>query len=466
MNQFLSRLMMWQKFAILGAIGAILCALPLGLFLRQSLASISATHQEIVGVEVITAIVALPDAIQRTRILPETHPDHKASWTKLASDIDKAQAVVNQYKAELDMTPEFTQVKEHYATLIADMQRAGTSSDKAEDALTESVAGLMSATLDRSGLTLDPEGDTYYLISLTSDIMLQVGDYLSRLNAKSDRLASTEHGNVLLAKNAFADHYFAEVHAGEINELASKIVRFNPSLKAEVDVSKLEVVLTSTLDKAEAILSTDKPDVSTLQALSGDLKNAVSEIVKNRDPTIAVLHRLLQERQSRLSQSTLMLSGSVVALLAIAFMFGAAVIRSVTTPVRRAVDAANAVKNGQLDHVIEVQGTDETAQLLLAIKGMQKSLRESGEREAKILVDSTRIKQALDVAETNVMVADDNYNIVYANAALNNMLRTAESDLRKDLPRFDASTVIGTNIDTFHKNPAHQRGLLDRLTGG
>ena len=37
--------------------------------------------------------------------------------------------------------------------------------------------------------------------------------------------------------------------------------------------------------------------------------------------------------------------------------------------------------------------------------------------------------------------------------------------LRKVLPRFDVGKLIGANIDVFHKVPAHQRRVLDSLTG-
>src|ERR1700756_5641079 len=53
----------------------------------------------------------------------------------------------------------------------------------------------------------------------------------------------------------------------------------------------------------------------------------------------------------------------------------------------------------------------------------------------------------------NVMVADENFNIVYMNDSVTALLRGAEADLRKDLPQFSVSTLIGTNIDVFHKDP-------------
>ena len=71
---------------------------------------------------------------------------------------------------------------------------------------------------------------------------------------------------------------------------------------------------------------------------------------------------------------------------------------------------------------------------------------------------------ALDAVETNIMVADANYDIVYINASLAQMLKVAEHDIKKDLPQFSAATVIGSNIDIFHKNPAHQRRMLAAMT--
>jgi len=69
----------------------------------------------------------------------------------------------------------------------------------------------------------------------------------------------------------------------------------------------------------------------------------------------------------------------------------------------------------------------------------------------------------LENVAVNVMLADSQFNIVYGNTSLNEMLRLAEADIRKDLPGFTASKIVGTNIDSFHKNPAHQRGMLTNL---
>jgi len=70
---------------------------------------------------------------------------------------------------------------------------------------------------------------------------------------------------------------------------------------------------------------------------------------------------------------------------------------------------------------------------------------------------------ALDVVRANVMMADNDLNITYVNAAATALMREAEADLKTELPKFDSSKLIGANIDIFHKNPTYQRAMLGSL---
>lgn len=63
----------------------------------------------------------------------------------------------------------------------------------------------------------------------------------------------------------------------------------------------------------------------------------------------------------------------------------------------------------------------------------------------------------------NVMVASSDGIIRYMNGNLKVLLSANEAEMKKIIPSFDMSTLIGTNIDNFHRNPAHQRGILDNL---
>jgi len=75
-------------------------------------------------------------------------------------------------------------------------------------------------------------------------------------------------------------------------------------------------------------------------------------------------------------------------------------------------------------------------------------------------VEVGRLTSAMEGMTTNLMMADKEGNIVYANPAVTVMLSRREAQLQTVLPLFSVDNMVGTNFDTFHKNPAHQQNLL------
>ena len=76
---------------------------------------------------------------------------------------------------------------------------------------------------------------------------------------------------------------------------------------------------------------------------------------------------------------------------------------------------------------------------------------------------NTRIKHALDKCTTNVMIANAHHEIVYMNETARAMMQRNEAELRKSLPQFDAASLLGKNIDIFHREPSQQRATLAAL---
>jgi len=84
-------------------------------------------------------------------------------------------------------------------------------------------------------------------------------------------------------------------------------------------------------------------------------------------------------------------------------------------------------------------------------------------KEKHIANENARIRQALDSSSTATMIADEDFNIIYANGALSTLMKNAEADLRNHLGTFDADNLLDKNMDVFHSNPAHQKDLLANL---
>lgn len=81
-------------------------------------------------------------------------------------------------------------------------------------------------------------------------------------------------------------------------------------------------------------------------------------------------------------------------------------------------------------------------------------------KRAKEEAENLRIKQALDVCDTCVMLADDDLNIIYINEAVKKMLSHREETIQTALPNFKVSKLVGSCVDDFHANSSHQRELL------
>ncbi len=89
-----------------------------------------------------------------------------------------------------------------------------------------------------------------------------------------------------------------------------------------------------------------------------------------------------------------------------------------------------------------------------------------GSKSQKISGDLEIQLAALKIISANVMVADVDLNIVFMNDSVMSFLKEAERDIQKDLPNFNTANLVGQNIDIFHKNPQHQRGMLANLPEG
>ncbi len=74
---------------------------------------------------------------------------------------------------------------------------------------------------------------------------------------------------------------------------------------------------------------------------------------------------------------------------------------------------------------------------------------------------NARLRAALDKASASVMVADEGNNIIYANDSATRLFAGAQEEFRRDLPNFDASRIVGSNIDMLppHAGASAWRGV-------
>lgn len=120
-----------------------------------------------------------------------------------------------------------------------------------------------------------------------------------------------------------------------------------------------------------------------------------------------------------------------------------------------------AVAAGKLDiEIADRRRKDEIGVMAQALE----QFREAAVHTKELRQATDMKSAALDAVRSNVMLADADYNICFMNQPQLDMLRIAEADLRKELPQFDTTNLMGQSIDLFHKNPGRQRKMLEALT--
>lgn len=120
---------------------------------------------------------------------------------------------------------------------------------------------------------------------------------------------------------------------------------------------------------------------------------------------------------------------------------------------------ADNIAEGRLDNELA-----ESTGVFKALKTMQQKLKANLQEMEGQLRQNTRIRKAIDSTSTGLMIADQDFNVIYINPANLKVLRDQQHEIRSRLPNFDVDQVLGKNIDVFHQNPAHQRRMLSSLT--
>ncbi|MDB3935642.1 methyl-accepting chemotaxis protein [Granulosicoccus sp.] len=148
---------------------------------------------------------------------------------------------------------------------------------------------------------------------------------------------------------------------------------------------------------------------------------------------------------------TLLLFGMLLMLI---FTFRI-ILKQVGGEPKQIMRIAKRIANGNLDEAITEQSGDES--IYGAIASMQNDLREHRVQSDRSAATNARLKQALDDANSNVMVADIDNNIVFVNKASKKFLNDCEKEIGSVIPGFKAAEIIGSNIGSFNPQPEDQQ---------
>jgi len=132
------------------------------------------------------------------------------------------------------------------------------------------------------------------------------------------------------------------------------------------------------------------------------------------------------------------------------------IIRRIGGEPSAAMGIARSIAGGSLENAIPL-ATGDNDSLLANLKQMQAQLLERRNNEARISGENRRIRVALDNVDASVTMTDTDNKILYANKAAESLFRTAEADIRKQIPHFDAGHLLGMDLNAFNLQAGYQQ---------
>jgi two-component system, sensor histidine kinase and response regulator len=174
------------------------------------------------------------------------------------------------------------------------------------------------------------------------------------------------------------------------------------------------------LDEAKRLL-VDKVRPQQLEYLS--------QIYKLVDYQVSLIARERNEAQADYTRGRAMILGIGALAVFLSAGFAFLITRTITLPLRRAVETAHRVAGGDLSDNIETEARDETGQLLVALKEMMRSLAATEELRRRASQVEARFKALLEAAPDAIVIFDRAGKIQLVNSQAEKLFGYPRADL-------------------------------------
>ncbi len=303
---------------------------------------------------------------------------------------------------------------------------------------------------------------TYAIVALTDDAALksQVMTYALFMQGKERAGQERATGSAGFAAKAFDGALYRRLTSliAAQDTFFSGVRGIAPpaiiaALDAEMTGSALDTVQTMRTTALDAGIGGDLNGVRAPDWFAATTAR-IDRMKRVEDAIAADLHTQANAMAHTAARDFTIVLAVAVGGSLLALAIGVAVVRPITHAIGGLTDATARIAEGEVTVTIpgEERG-DEVGALARSIH----EIRNAG-------VAAMRVKAALDSVSANVMLADTDGTVIYANAAILAMFRRAETDIRARFPAFSADRIIGGEIDALHDDPAMNSRTLATLT--
>ena len=421
--QFLNRLQLWQKLALLVAAMAVPTALLGVFYLSAANSQVAQARNELAGADYAHQVGAvLADVANHRSLLFSVLTGDAARRDELTGSelqIDQEMADIDSHDStagsQLRVTDEWQAIESDWKQLKSgELKLSADDAVAQHDALIGRIVKLGNLVVGRSALNVDPSPQTASLIQIaTRDVpgaLIASGNvqwYATRASIKGYL-----GGDDQMALHLYHDEVMSDFAAAtrDLNGApAAARAKITPALEAAHGAFEASYGIIES-----RIINAQKMTITTSE-LFADSRTISSSLKSLADLGYSAMNTAVRQRLSQVTTWRNLTAGITVLALGVALALAWLITRSLAAPLAQAIDVFGRIAGGKYDNAIDQAGSDEAGQVLRALDDMQGKLRTQIENERLVAAENARVRQALDKVSTSVVLADADHRIIYLN---------------------------------------------------
>ncbi len=138
--------------------------------------------------------------------------------------------------------------------------------------------------------------------------------------------------------------------------------------------------------------------------------------------------------------------------------------RYITAPVKQAVKTLGQLAEGNFSDWFLVDRNDEFGEILQYLQSTQIRLGNNINETMLVAAETSRIKQAIDNVDSNIMITDMDNNIIYMNQSLLKMMHKSRDSFNGIINGFNPDDVVGSCASIFYANNEFKQHLGKQIT--
>ena len=467
----LNRMKLWQKLAALVLV-MVLPATLLGSFYFQRVnADVVQARDSLDGIRYTEALGAMlaetstHSSRAREAVLAPSPAARKAlaesdnAVSKTVADVDAADAQAGQ---RFKVSEQWQGIKSEWVDLITNQLRFESAElSSRHDKILDDVMKHVERVAVRSGLSRDPDISTFVSIRAAVDEVPRA--LLAFRLARRTAADATAKGVITEADRSRIEMFESQVerYIDRAREGVQETTdETSSSVQPAIERAEAAFVTFEAFIKAK-VLSTEKIEI-TAGELYAAVRPSTLTLAEVSKVAYAASTAALEQRLANAAERRVVVLGIIGLFLGLALVIAWLITRSLTRPMAQAISAFHSIASGMYDTRIERTGTDEAGQVLEALHDLQQKLRSQAVGGATHAASEQRVKSALDKVSSRVMLADEDFKIIYANDATQKFLFARRADLRRDIPRLDTGNIVGQSLDGLFPQRLNQRRALEQ----